>query len=89
MFDSLAAPYLCFFHLVDTSLKRMENAKVKTHHVPRVFAGPQDRQLSLSALGDGNLRHQGSPLLSDAVQGPHLNQPFQLIWMLAWTVDGF
>lgn len=50
MFDSLAAPYLCFFHLVDTSLKWMENAKVKTHHVPRVFAGPQDHQLSLSAL---------------------------------------
>lgn len=29
MFDSLAASYLCFFYLVDTSLKRMENAKVK------------------------------------------------------------
>lgn len=89
MFDSLAASYLCFFHLVDTSLKTGGKCQGKTHHVSRVFAGPQDHQLSLSALGDGNLRHQGSPLLSDAVEGLHLNQPFQLVWMLARTVDGF
>lgn len=29
MSDSLAALYLCFFDLVDGSLKRMGNAKVK------------------------------------------------------------
>lgn len=89
MFDSLAASYLCFFHLVDTSLKRVENAKVKRITCLGFSAGPQDHQLSLSALGDGNLRHQGSPLLSDAVEGLRLNQPFQLVWMLARTVDGF
>lgn len=69
MSDSLAALYLCLFDLVDGSLKRMGNAKVKYVMYPGISQGLKIISYLFLPLSDGNLRYQGLPLLSNAVQG--------------------